>query len=190
MSWASSRRTTRPEDIAYSLLGIFGVNIPLLYGEGALKAFRRLQLQIVADTDDESIFAWTAPPRNNFTSQTMLADTPEAFANGGDVWRIPPTNQSYQSRPHYAMTNKGLLYQGKAKRLAKDRHGDETPGLYLVFLNCFDPTCHAWPVVLCKPTPDRVSFLRIHTELTVAEIDAEYPEEWREDVEMPFVYIQ
>ena len=34
MSWASARQTTRVEDIAYSLLGIFGVNMLLLYGEG------------------------------------------------------------------------------------------------------------------------------------------------------------
>jgi hypothetical protein len=34
MSWASRRQTTRVEDIAYCLLGIFGINMPLLYGEG------------------------------------------------------------------------------------------------------------------------------------------------------------
>jgi len=43
MSWASERETTRTEDLAYCLLGIFGVNMPLLYGEGS-KAFLRLQV--------------------------------------------------------------------------------------------------------------------------------------------------
>ena len=38
MSWASRRVTTRDEDIAYCLLGIFDVNMPLIYGEGE-KAF-------------------------------------------------------------------------------------------------------------------------------------------------------
>ena len=33
MSWASNRTTTRVEDEAYSLMGIFGVNMPLLYRE-------------------------------------------------------------------------------------------------------------------------------------------------------------
>ena len=42
MSWASTRTTTRPEDVAYSLLGLFNVNMPLLYGEGEEKAFLRL----------------------------------------------------------------------------------------------------------------------------------------------------
>ena len=43
MSWASKRETTRTEDLAYCLLGIFGVNMPLLYGEGS-NAFLRLQV--------------------------------------------------------------------------------------------------------------------------------------------------
>jgi hypothetical protein len=43
MSWISDRETTRSEDMAYCLLGIFGVNMPLLYGEGE-KAFLRLQV--------------------------------------------------------------------------------------------------------------------------------------------------
>lgn len=49
MSWASRRRTTRVEDTAYCLLGIFGVNMPLLYGEGE-RAFTRLQEEIVSLT--------------------------------------------------------------------------------------------------------------------------------------------
>ena len=57
MSWASGRKTTRLEDMAYSLMGIFEVNMPLLYGEGT-NAFTRLQHEIVKVSDDESIFAW------------------------------------------------------------------------------------------------------------------------------------
>ncbi|KXT11545.1 hypothetical protein AC579_10323 [Pseudocercospora musae] len=55
MSWAATRETTRPEDIAYYLLGIFDVNIPLLYGEGGEKAFRRLQEAIMRSSTDHSI---------------------------------------------------------------------------------------------------------------------------------------
>ncbi|KAG4427607.1 hypothetical protein IFR05_016910, partial [Cadophora sp. M221] len=42
-SWAKSRQTTRGEDKAYSLFGIFDVQMPLLYGEGEVKAFQRLR---------------------------------------------------------------------------------------------------------------------------------------------------
>jgi hypothetical protein len=46
MKWASRRTTTRVEDRAYSLMGLFGVNMPLLYGEG-MNAFTRLQEAIL-----------------------------------------------------------------------------------------------------------------------------------------------
>jgi hypothetical protein len=63
MSWAANRETTRVEDMAYCLLGIFDVNIPLLYGEGK-KAFIRLQEEIVKSTEDHSIFAWRFFPEH------------------------------------------------------------------------------------------------------------------------------
>ncbi|THV00346.1 HET-domain-containing protein [Dendrothele bispora CBS 962.96] len=47
MSWAAERKTTRAEDIAYCLMGIFGVGMPTLYGEGAIRAFLRLQEEII-----------------------------------------------------------------------------------------------------------------------------------------------
>ena len=46
MKWMEHRETTRSEDKAYSLLGIFDVMMPLLYGEGEQKAFRRLREEI------------------------------------------------------------------------------------------------------------------------------------------------
>lgn len=44
--WADTRQTTREEDWAYCLLGIFGVNMPLIYGEGRANAVRRLKREI------------------------------------------------------------------------------------------------------------------------------------------------
>jgi hypothetical protein len=46
MSWAADRQTTKEEDKAYSLLGIFEVHMPLIYGEGQRNAFRRLREEI------------------------------------------------------------------------------------------------------------------------------------------------
>lgn len=59
MSWAATRQTTRIEDTAYCLFGIFDVNLPLLYGEGP-KAFMRLQEEIIREAFDLSMFAWTS----------------------------------------------------------------------------------------------------------------------------------
>ena len=60
MAWASTRVTTREEDIAYCLMGIFDVNMPLLYGEGQ-KAFFRLQEAIIYASKDQSILAFRHP---------------------------------------------------------------------------------------------------------------------------------
>ncbi|KAF2840255.1 HET-domain-containing protein [Patellaria atrata CBS 101060] len=46
MSWAARRETKREEDAVYSLLGIFDVFMPLIYGEGRQKALNRLQREI------------------------------------------------------------------------------------------------------------------------------------------------
>ncbi|KAF3802012.1 Vegetative incompatibility protein HET-E-1 [Colletotrichum gloeosporioides] len=60
MSWAAERQTKRIEDRAYSLLGIFDINMPMIYGEGH-KSFRRLQEEIAKETGDLSLFAWRGP---------------------------------------------------------------------------------------------------------------------------------
>lgn len=59
MSWAAERDTTRVEDIAYCMLGIFDVSMPLIYGEG-YKAFQRLQEEITRKTGDVSILLWSS----------------------------------------------------------------------------------------------------------------------------------
>jgi hypothetical protein len=67
MSWASKRKTTRTEDLAYCLMGIFDVNMPMLYGED-VKAFARLQEEIMKTSDDHTIFAW----RIDYSKEPLL----------------------------------------------------------------------------------------------------------------------
>jgi hypothetical protein len=45
-SWAENRQTTRPEDAAYCLLGIFGIFMPLIYGEEKDHAMKRLRKEV------------------------------------------------------------------------------------------------------------------------------------------------
>lgn len=87
MSWAANRTTTRLEDRAYSLLGIFDVNMPLLYGEGQ-KAFTRLQEEILKQTDDESLFAHQIPPWSSLTGffGSLLAQSPDCFSQSRGVF--------------------------------------------------------------------------------------------------------
>ncbi|CAN9307677.1 unnamed protein product [Alternaria alternata] len=54
LSWSSERQTTREEDKAYSLLGIFGIFTFLNYGEGETNAFKRLRKAIAEDLQEPS----------------------------------------------------------------------------------------------------------------------------------------
>ncbi|KAF2029945.1 HET-domain-containing protein, partial [Setomelanomma holmii] len=111
MSWAARRVTTRPEDIAYCLLGLFGVNMPLLYGEGTIKAFTRLQEEIMKDSDDQSLFAWSRPwerpttdPTVLFWPRGLLAIYPAEFDGSGDIVSMPSLTRINP----FSMTNAGL----------------------------------------------------------------------------------
>jgi hypothetical protein len=99
MAWAAKRLTTREEDLAYALMGLFGVSMPILYGEGLERAFRRLQLEIIQTNTDQSIFVW----RSKRWTSGLLADSPKNFAESGldFVWRTTTLQP-------YSMTNLGL----------------------------------------------------------------------------------
>ena len=58
LQWASTRCTTRPEDIAYSLFGVFSLHIPVLYGESAENALGRLLAEVISKSGDTSILDW------------------------------------------------------------------------------------------------------------------------------------
>lgn len=128
MSWAAKRETTRVEDRAYSLMGIFNVNMPTIYGEGE-KAFIRLQHEIIRQSPDQSIFAWGvahdhAVLEQNTTSfadgyewtvedRGLLASSPDMFADSAGIDAL--TLDTLASRlglsiavPEHAPTNYGI----------------------------------------------------------------------------------
>jgi hypothetical protein len=113
MSWISRRTTTKPEDIAYCILGLFNVNMPLLYGEGN-KAFVRLQQEIIKYSDDESIFAWTS----DTSTWGMLAPSHESFQGSANVVNIRLTPEE---RMPFFMTNKGLQFHSSSDTEALDK---------------------------------------------------------------------
>ncbi|KXH38133.1 hypothetical protein CSAL01_09527 [Colletotrichum salicis] len=81
MQWDARRETTRVEDMAYCLLGIFDINMPLLYGEGD-RAFRRLQEEILRTIEDYSLMAWTSydmTPQPLRIYSSALASHPRGF---------------------------------------------------------------------------------------------------------------
>ena len=109
MFWAYSRQTTRIEDMAYCLLGIFNINMPLLYGEGS-KAFTRLQEEIMKVSTDQSIFAWDCTGLSTLRREgdiNIIAPSPSAFSNAGDVVICPNVTGSI-TNTIYNLTNFGL----------------------------------------------------------------------------------
>lgn len=102
MAWAAGRTTTRAEDMAYCLLGIFDVNMPMMYGERR-KAFIRLQEAIMHESNDTSLFAWQARP-GGLAFRGMLAESPAEFGDAGGVEHGIDTRFDTE----FSITNKGI----------------------------------------------------------------------------------
>ncbi|KAI8630437.1 heterokaryon incompatibility protein-domain-containing protein [Xylariaceae sp. FL1651] len=84
MSWASNRTTQKLEDEAEN-------------------AFRRLQEEIVKQSDDETIFAWYTPWQNG----SLLAASPSGFESSGSIERFKEPDNTRNGSP-YTITNKGI----------------------------------------------------------------------------------
>jgi hypothetical protein len=136
MRWAAFRKTTRVEDIAYCLLGIFDVNMPLLYGEGEA-AFIRLQEAILLKDDDQSLFAWHSGPQDEAQESVaagssrlwgLLAESPDQFWDAGDLNYAMPLN--FVGSPA-AVTSKGLRVDLCLRECSEPAGAD-----YAVTLSC------------------------------------------------------
>jgi hypothetical protein len=107
MSWAADRKTTRREDAAYSMLGIFNVNIPLLYGEGS-KSFIRLQEEILRTTAELSLFAWEwgrSVMSWREDNSGLLATSPQQFKSCS---HLKTPNFLSHEKPEVQLTNLGI----------------------------------------------------------------------------------
>ena len=129
MSWAAGRETTRIEDQAYCLMGIFGVYMSTIYGEGT-HSFVRLQEEIIKKSSDQSIFAWgpilddyrsglfvTNAREHDYEAQseveTLFASSPTDFAGCADFRSIPQERFAERVRipetfPEYTKSSVGV----------------------------------------------------------------------------------
>ena len=146
LSWAARRQTTREEDQAYSLLGLFNISMPMLYGEGSA-AFLRLQKMLIETYDDESIFAWNYPMCPSLKWDGILAPSPDVFYNSGNMvprwWLL---NQSSANTSQNIVssistpttwTNRGLLFR---ECQSHDPLNSKIVKLGLIQLQCVDIT--------------------------------------------------
>jgi hypothetical protein len=126
MSWAANRQTTRTEDLAYCMMGIFDINMPLLYGEGK-RSFIRLQEEIMKISDDHSLFAWGLPhkvmdirdylhtfkPPKNEQLHALFADSPSDFTFADRIHVL----EDRQSRFPPIVSNSGVRIELQVKHL-------------------------------------------------------------------------
>jgi len=125
ISWIGRRHTTRTEDIAYSLLGILDVNMPMLYGEG-IAAFSRLQGEIIRKYNDLSIFSWVGQAKL-MGFMPILAPVPRCFL--ADTSPIPSNQGRTRSRlesgliTQFSLTNQGIFFPN-----AKLQYQNAVPG--------------------------------------------------------------
>ena len=121
LSWAIRRRTRRPEDIAYSLLGICGVGGGLTprYGEGRRTAFFRLQEKILMKTTDLSILAWKrqhVPDDREEGVKAQQSSWSGFFADSVDDFSHFASDKNlsapFASDCELTFSNRGLIVQG------------------------------------------------------------------------------
>ncbi|KAK4955620.1 hypothetical protein LTR10_006559 [Elasticomyces elasticus] len=160
MSWASDRETREVEDEAYSLMGLFDISLKLIYGEGQ-KAFIKLQREIIASSADQSIFSWKLDSRKHRAGSSLLAPSPHAFAECGNI--VPTSVQ----KP-YSLTNIGLSIQWNTWP-----HSMET---YLAYLDCTEvgsPTSEIAILIAKLPTADQ--YVRVTDPENVSVFSANAP---------------
>jgi hypothetical protein len=137
MSWASGRSTSRIEDTAYSLMGLFNIFMPMLYGEGH-RAFTRLQEGIMKQSEDYTIFAWKCA-KTESSPRGLFAHSPSEFGKHLHATdKMLPYLQTIsryrfsapQLRDPATMTSRGLLLT--LPLLSKDSFVNRDPKPYKI----------------------------------------------------------
>jgi hypothetical protein len=120
LSWAASRQTTRIEDAAYCLLGIFQVHMPLLYGEGE-RALIRLQEEILKTTEDYTLLLRGAPS-DSYLEGLKQNNWPGALARQLSEFKIRKDNP-------WTYSNLEFLLDTSSSNTSKSLVADVTPTL-------------------------------------------------------------
>ncbi|KAI0373992.1 HET-domain-containing protein [Pilatotrama ljubarskyi] len=123
MSWASRRNATRVEDKAYSLLGIFGVYLSPIYGEGS-NAFIRLQEEIIRTIPDQSIFAtsrgmppFSSTPNSAGIRPSLDSSSPKVDRTSGscDLFYTPNSRSSVIRMASYGRPSWSSLSSSRSR---------------------------------------------------------------------------
>ncbi|KAG6328979.1 hypothetical protein ID866_10110 [Astraeus odoratus] len=116
LQWAASRHTTRPEDNAYSLFGIFNLHLPVLYGEGKEKSLGRLLQEILSQSRNISILHWVGEQSSSHSC-------------------FPANISSYQPLPCVQPYLTNVAIQRSMSRLQRLVSIDDAQNMYGNFIN-------------------------------------------------------
>jgi len=106
MLWVKNRETTRKEDKVYSLFGIFDVHMPLLYGEGRDRAFKRL-VEEVSRGVGEDLLSMSIMNDETFNSSTERNITPYYHSTRMDPTQDQPGAQLGNANNYYVSHSSG-----------------------------------------------------------------------------------
>ncbi|KAJ8128163.1 hypothetical protein O1611_g5473 [Lasiodiplodia mahajangana] len=183
MSWAAGRVTKRKEDLAYCLLGIFGITMPMVYGEGD-RAFLRLQEEITKHIDDDSILVWNFNEDRaiDISSQAFsggaLAPSPSNFANSNHI--IVPSGSGRGSFTHRPLQTSG------GSLLARRSIYTDVSGQCFVVLRCQHASKQGQAIGI--PVQARLggsgNYIRIHGRPAIL-LPKDMPQGGTEDIRIP-----
>ncbi|KAH7923011.1 HET-domain-containing protein [Leucogyrophana mollusca] len=108
MAWVARRETTRAEDKAYCMMGIFGISMSIAYGEGPQHAFCRLIKAILDISGNGAIFTWAGEPVDpSVHPSRMLPSSPACYLSQHELLREFTPQPAEASTPP-TLTSKGL----------------------------------------------------------------------------------
>ena len=178
MTWAQSRETSRLEDEAYCLMGIFGVNMQANYGEGRY-AFIRLQEAILSQSPDQTIFAWggfldapllTLLPSSLGSSTVLEAGAPPGLSPNSVAPSFGPKQYLLASSPKDFDPNRSAKIVPLSREMFQQRLGVPIlEDLYQVFeITPYGHRTHLPLLDVLTPNPD-VSGAPTHCAILACE---------------------
>lgn len=131
MSWMANRTTKRKEDLAYSMLGIFHLTMPISYSVGEREhAFERLQKILLEKSYDESLFAWRMP-------HDFIGAKSQSWELDGwrpDEWGLlAPHPCCFAESQHFTLVGEAIGRFGPLDSLAVTKESVNLPPTPLIF---------------------------------------------------------
>ena len=109
MKWVARRVTTRAEDKAYYMMGVFGVSMSIAYGEGAERAFFRLFAAVLEVGHSRDWFMWGGKPIPwEIHPSRMIPSSPECYLSRGDIGKDDLMSMNARKGEVVTLTNLGL----------------------------------------------------------------------------------